>query len=141
MGDSQHTQNIRINKVINKNEKCIFYFTEKTKWTFWPTPYILLYDIFQVLRSEVFLYVEMWRGPQYFVGGKARYKTTYCASIYCASQYVACFINWRQDPPPAKRLWHTLLQYAHYCGSTRWSGNEPTVSLRFASIRCPIFAQ
>ena len=23
--------------VIGENEKCVFYFTEKTKWTFWPT--------------------------------------------------------------------------------------------------------
>ena len=29
MGDSQHTQNIQINKVIVENEKCVFYFTEK----------------------------------------------------------------------------------------------------------------
>ena len=39
MGDSQHTQNAQINKVIGENEKCVFYFTEKTKWTFWPTQY------------------------------------------------------------------------------------------------------
>ena len=36
VGDSQPTQNIQINKVIGENEKCVFYFTEKTKWTFWP---------------------------------------------------------------------------------------------------------
>ena len=29
--DSQHTQNIRFNKVIGENEKCVFYFMEKTK--------------------------------------------------------------------------------------------------------------
>ena len=29
MGDGWHTQNIQINKVIDENEKCIFYFTEK----------------------------------------------------------------------------------------------------------------
>ena len=29
MGDSQHIQNIQINKIIGKNEKCVFYFTEK----------------------------------------------------------------------------------------------------------------
>ena len=91
MGDSQHTQNIQVNKVIcenekciflfyrknyadflgnsevlsytstlwdtiqeidnilkiskiieviGDNEKCIFYFMEKTKWTFWPTQYV-----------------------------------------------------------------------------------------------------
>ena len=41
MRDSQHTENIQINKVIGENEKCVFYFTEKlnrlsgqpnTKW-------------------------------------------------------------------------------------------------------------
>ena len=37
LGDSQHTQNIQIDKVIGKNEKCVSYFTEKTIWTFWPT--------------------------------------------------------------------------------------------------------
>ena len=36
--DSRHTQNIQINKVIGENEKCVHYFTEKTKWTFWPIP-------------------------------------------------------------------------------------------------------
>ena len=25
------------NKVVGENEKCVFYFTEKTQWTFWPT--------------------------------------------------------------------------------------------------------
>ena len=29
-GDSRHTQNIQINKVIGENEKCVFYFMEKT---------------------------------------------------------------------------------------------------------------
>ena len=33
-GDSRHTQNIQINNVLGDNETCIFYFTEKTKWTF-----------------------------------------------------------------------------------------------------------
>ena len=41
MEDSGHTQNIQINKVIGENEKYVFYFTEKTKWTFWPTQYSL----------------------------------------------------------------------------------------------------
>ena len=36
-GGSQHTQNIQINKVIGENEKCVFYFMEKTKQTFWST--------------------------------------------------------------------------------------------------------
>ena len=40
MGDSRHSQNIQINKVIGENEKCVFYFMEKTKWTFWPTQYV-----------------------------------------------------------------------------------------------------
>ena len=41
MGDSWQTQNIPINEVIGENEKCIFYFTEKTKWSFWPTEYFI----------------------------------------------------------------------------------------------------
>ena len=36
-GDSWHTQNIQINKVIGENEKCVFYFLEKSKWTSWQT--------------------------------------------------------------------------------------------------------
>ena len=36
-GDSRHTQNIQINKVIGENEKRVFHITEKTRWTFWPT--------------------------------------------------------------------------------------------------------
>ena len=28
-----------MNKVIGENEKCVFHFMEKTKWTFWPTQY------------------------------------------------------------------------------------------------------
>ena len=34
MGDRQHTKNIQINKMIGENEKCVFYFTEKSKQTF-----------------------------------------------------------------------------------------------------------
>ena len=36
-GDSRHAQNIQINQVISKNEKCVFYFMEKTIQAFWPT--------------------------------------------------------------------------------------------------------
>ena len=32
--DRPCTQNIQISTVIGKNEVCVFYFTEKTKWTF-----------------------------------------------------------------------------------------------------------
>ena len=39
--DCQHTQNIQINKVIGENEKYDFYFTEKTKQTFWSIQYDL----------------------------------------------------------------------------------------------------
>ena len=39
-GDSWYTQNTEINKVIGKNGRCVFYVTEKTKQTFWPTQYI-----------------------------------------------------------------------------------------------------
>ena len=38
-GDSKPTQNIQINKIIGENEKCVFYFVEKSKWTFWLTCY------------------------------------------------------------------------------------------------------
>ena len=44
-GDSQHIQNIEINKVIGENEKCVFYLMEKTKWTLWPTRYLVLKGI------------------------------------------------------------------------------------------------
>ena len=37
-GDSRHTQNIQINKVIGENEKCLLFFG-KTKHTFWPNQY------------------------------------------------------------------------------------------------------
>ena len=33
-GESQHTQYIQINKVIDENGICVFYFMEKSKWTF-----------------------------------------------------------------------------------------------------------
>ena len=39
IGDSQHTKNIQVNKIIGVSEKCVFYFTEKSKQTFWPTQY------------------------------------------------------------------------------------------------------
>ena len=31
--DSQHSQNVQINEVIHENEKYVFYFMEKMKWT------------------------------------------------------------------------------------------------------------
>ena len=40
MGDSRHTQNIQINKVIGENEKCVFYFMEKIMQSFWPTQHV-----------------------------------------------------------------------------------------------------
>ena len=46
--DSQHTQNVQINKGIGENEICVFYFTEKTKWSFWPTQYLLNESVFPV---------------------------------------------------------------------------------------------
>ena len=39
--NSQHSQNIQINKVIGESEKCVFYLTEKNIWAFWPTQYML----------------------------------------------------------------------------------------------------
>ena len=45
--DSNQTERVienilKISKsiVIGENEKCVFYFTEKTMWTFWLTHYI-----------------------------------------------------------------------------------------------------
>ena len=43
MGDSQHTQNIQVNKVPGENEKCVFYFM-KNRRTFWPTQYNLCFS-------------------------------------------------------------------------------------------------
>ena len=40
IGESPHTQNMQIDKVIGENEKCVFDFTEKTIWTFWPMQYL-----------------------------------------------------------------------------------------------------
>ena len=37
-GESRHTHNIQINKVIGENEKCVFYFTEKSHRNFLATP-------------------------------------------------------------------------------------------------------
>ena len=37
VGNSQHTQNTQVSKVIGEHEKCVFYFTDKNVWTFWPT--------------------------------------------------------------------------------------------------------
>ena len=34
VGDSRHTQNIQINKVIGENEECVSYFTEKNETNF-----------------------------------------------------------------------------------------------------------
>ena len=39
-GRQPTTENIQINQVTDENVKCIFYFTEKSKWTFWPTEYV-----------------------------------------------------------------------------------------------------
>ena len=43
VGDSWHTQNIQINKVIGENEKknISFILQKKTKPTFWPTQYFM----------------------------------------------------------------------------------------------------
>ena len=43
-----------------------------------------------------------------------------CLALWCFTD-VAFFTNWRQDPPPAKRLRLTLLQYSHYCGDLEWN--------------------
>ena len=38
VGDSQHTQNIQVNKVISEHEKCVFYFREKSHIDFLANP-------------------------------------------------------------------------------------------------------
>ena len=42
-GDSRHTQNIQINKVIGENEKCVFYFMEKTLKVPFGQPNVTIY--------------------------------------------------------------------------------------------------
>lgn len=45
------------------------------------------------------------------------------ALFYCTSQ-MCFFINWRQNPPSAKRIWLLLW----------WSGTKPVISLRHACM-------
>ena len=45
-GDSRHTQNIQINKVIGENEKCVFYFIEKLNRLFGQPNTMLKYSLF-----------------------------------------------------------------------------------------------
>ena len=52
--------NIQINKIIGENEKCVFYFTEKTKQTFWPTHYVLIHRLLTVYRMKSL----PWQGSQ-----------------------------------------------------------------------------
>ena len=55
VGDSQHTQNIQINKMIDENEWCVFYLAEKNR-TFWPTQYmceISRYQEVEILRQSI----------------------------------------------------------------------------------------
>ena len=62
-GDSQHTQNIQINKVIGENEKCVFYFMEKTIQTFWPTQYLSYLSIFCLSRrTQPYSFIVKNRG-------------------------------------------------------------------------------
>ena len=73
MRDSQHTQNIHVNKVIGENEKCVFYFTAKAKWTFQPTRYIPFFFFFKIL----FIFRE---GE----GGRKRAReTSMCVCLSC----------------------------------------------------------
>ena len=41
-GASWHTQNSQINNVIGENKKRVFYFMEKTNWTFWPAQQVVV---------------------------------------------------------------------------------------------------
>ena len=65
-GDSQHIQNIQINKVIGENEKYAFYFMEKNKWTFWPTHHIEKFYLLMILWYEnffVLMHSSSWHTP------------------------------------------------------------------------------
>ena len=42
------TQNIQINKVIGEHEKCVFYFTEKNRWSFCTLLLTQLYSVERV---------------------------------------------------------------------------------------------
>ena len=53
-GESQHTQNVQINKVTDENEKCVFHFMEKTEGTFWP-PNIKLSSLHLTATTEKLL--------------------------------------------------------------------------------------
>ena len=48
VGDSRHSQNIQINKVIGESEKRVFYFMEKTPKDFLANPitsFVLIWEI------------------------------------------------------------------------------------------------
>ena len=57
VGDSQHTQNMQINKVVGENEKCDYYFTEKTERPFWPTLYTWIWNS----EEKYELQVKIWK--------------------------------------------------------------------------------
>ena len=54
VGDSQHTQNIQINKVIGEKEKCVFY--GKNHMDFFTNPVHML----KISRANYFLFTEFW---------------------------------------------------------------------------------
>ena len=60
VGDSQHTQNIQINEVIDENEKRVFYLPEKTKITFWPTQY---YACFTAKETNIEELSSLYKNP------------------------------------------------------------------------------
>lgn len=51
----------------------------------------------------------------------------YYTLLYCTSQMLALSTNWRQNTPPAKRLWLALFSYSLYCGG--WTRSESEVWL------------
>ena len=52
MGDSQHTQNIQINKVIGEDEKYIVFLMEKIKQAFWPNQYNYNKEKWELVAQE-----------------------------------------------------------------------------------------
>ena len=88
MGGSRHTQNIQISKVMGEDEKGVFYFMEKTKQTFWPTPYIYTHNTHSKAKLKRYVVLEAsLRTKRDIVGGSeaglhwANPQLSYCRSL------------------------------------------------------------